>query len=59
MRIKNPPVNAGNSRFNPWVRKVPWRRNWQLTPVFLPGESRGQKSLAGYSSRGHKESEHD
>ena len=35
-------------RFNPWVRKIPWRRAWQLTPVFLPGESHGQRSLAGY-----------
>ena len=43
--------------FNPWVRKIPWRRNWQPTPVFLPGESYGQRSLAGYSSRGHKESD--
>ena len=35
--------------FNPWVSKIPWRRAWQPTPVFLPGESHGQKSLAGYS----------
>ena len=33
-------------RFNPWVGKTPWRREWQLTPVFLPGESHGQRSLA-------------
>ena len=43
--------------FDPWVGKIPWRRAWQLTPVFLPGESHGQRSLAGYSSRGHKESD--
>ena len=42
-------------RFNPWVRKIPWRRAWQPTPVFLPGEYHGQRSLAGYSSWGHKE----
>ena len=42
--------------FDPWVRKIPWRRKWQPTPVFLPGESHGQRSLAGYSPRGHKES---
>ena len=36
-------------RFNPWVRKIPWRRKWQLTPVFLPGRSHGQRSLVGYS----------
>ena len=33
--------------FNPWVRKIPWRRKWQSTPVFLPGKSHGQRSLAG------------
>ena len=33
--------------FNPWVRKIPWRRTWQPTPVFLPGESHGQRSLVG------------
>ena len=41
--------------FDPWFRKIPWRRKWQITPVFLPGESHGQRSLAGYSSWGHKE----
>ena len=35
--------------FNPWVGKIPWRRAWQPTPVFLPGESRGQRKLVGYS----------
>ena len=35
--------------FHPWVGKIPGRRAWQPTPVFLPGESHGQKSLAGYS----------
>ena len=44
-------------RFNPWVRKIPWRRAWQSTPVFLPGESHGQRSLVGYSPWGHKESD--
>ena len=34
--------------FDPWVGKVPWRRKWQLTPVFLPGKSHGQQSLVGY-----------
>ena len=42
-------------QFDPWVGKIPWRRVWQLTPVFSPGESRGQRSLAGYSPWGHKE----
>ena len=36
-------------RFDPWVRKIPWRRAWQPIPLFLPGESHGQRSLAGYS----------
>ena len=38
--------------FDPWVRKMPWRRKWQPTPVFLPGKSQGQRSLAGYSPWG-------
>ena len=41
--------------FDPWVSKIPWRREWQLTPVFLPGEFHGQRSLAGYSPWGCKE----
>ena len=40
-----------------WVRKIPWRRVWQPTPVLWPGESHGQRSLAGYSSEGCKESD--
>ena len=39
------------------VGKMPWRRAWQPTPVFLPGEAHGQRSLAGYSPQGHKESD--
>ena len=56
--VKNPPASAGDLKrcgFNPWVWKVPWRRAWQLTPVFLPRESLGQRSLEGYSPQGHKE----
>ena len=41
--------------FDPWIGKIPWRKAWQPTLVFLPGESHGQRSLAGYSPRGHKE----
>ena len=41
--------------FDPWVRKIPWRRAWQPTPVFLPGEFHGQRSLAGKGPWGHKE----
>ena len=44
-------------RFNPWVGKVPWRREWQPTPVFLPGKSHGQRSLAGCRPLGRKESD--
>ena len=40
--------------FHPWVRKIPWSRKWQPTPVFLPGEFHGQRSLAGYSPWGRK-----
>ena len=43
--------------FNPRIRKIPWRRPWQPTPVFLPGEFHGQRNLAGYSPWGHKESD--
>ena len=45
--VKNPPANAGDirDRFDPWVGKIPWRMAWQPTPIFLPGESRGQRSL--------------
>ena len=42
--------------FDSWVRKTPWRKKWQPTPVFLPKKSQGQRSLAGYSAWGHKES---
>ena len=40
--------------FNPLVVKIPWRRKWQPTPVFLPGKSHGQRSLVDYSPWGHK-----
>ena len=54
---KESACNAGDLRFNSWVRKIPWRREWQPTPVFLPGECHGQKSLADYSSWGCKKSD--
>ena len=40
--------------FSPWVGKMPWRRKWQPTPVLVPGEPHGQRSLVGYSPRGHE-----
>ena len=43
--------------FDPWVRKTPWRRKWQPTLVFLLEKSHGQRSLMGYSPRGHEESD--
>ena len=43
--------------FNPWVGKIPWRRKWQPTPLFLPGESQGQRSPAGSIPKGWKESD--
>ena len=39
-------------KLNPWIGKIPWRRKWQTTPVFLPGESHRQRSLVGYSPWG-------
>ena len=43
--------------FHPWVGKIPWRRKWQPTPIFLPGEPHGWRSLAGFSSWGCTESD--
>ena len=50
-------LQCGRPRFDPWVGKIPWRRKWQPTPVFLPGESHGRRSLVGYSPQGGKESD--
>ena len=44
-------------RFDPWVGKIPWRRKWQHSPVFLTGESHGQRSLVDCSLWGHKDSQ--
>ena len=51
--VKNTCQCRGHKRcgFYPWVRKIPWRRAWQPTPVFLPEESHGQRSLVGYSDK--------
>ena len=48
-------LQCGRLKFNPWIGKIPLNREWQPTPVFLPGEFHGQRSLAGYSPWGHKE----
>ena len=55
--VKESTCNADRPEFNPWVRTIPWQRKWQPTPVFWPGESYGQRSLAGYSPWGCKESD--
>ena len=56
-RLKHLPA-VQETRFNPWVGKIPWRRKWQPTPIFLPGESHGWRSLVGYISPwGCKESD--
>ena len=48
MVVKNPPAMQ-ETQFDPWVWKIPWRRAWLPTPVLLPGDSHGQRSLVGYS----------
>ena len=55
-RGKNQPAVQGceRPRFEPRVGKIPWRREWQPTPVLLPGEPHGQRSLAGCSPRGRR-----
>ena len=50
-------LQCGRPGFDPWVRKIPWRRKWQSTPVLLPGKSHGQRSLVGYSPWERKESD--
>ena len=58
--VKSLTANAADSRdvgLIPGSGKIPWRRKWQPTPVFLPGESHGRGSLVGYSPRGRKESD--
>ena len=59
--VKNMPAKAAATgevvKFDPWIRKIPWSRKWQSTPVFLAGNLHGQKSLVGQSPWGHKESD--
>ena len=54
---KESSCNAGDPGFNPWVGKIPWRRNWQPTLVSLPGELHGQRSLMGYTVHGVSKSQ--
>ena len=55
--IKEPACQCRRCLFDPWVRKIPWRREWQPTPVFLSGDSQGQRSLVDYNPWGCKESD--
>ena len=52
--VKNLPAMQ-ESRFNTWIRKIPWRREWLPSPAFSPGKSHGQRRLVGYSPWGCKE----
>ena len=54
---KEPACPCRRCWFNHWVGKILWRKKWQPTPVFFPGESHGQRSLVGYSPWGHRESD--
>ena len=56
LAVKKLPANAGGG-FDSWVGKILWRREWQPTPVFMPGKSLGKRILVGYSPWGHKESD--
>ena len=53
--VKSSPASAGDASWMPAVGKIPWRKAWQPTPIFLPRKSQAQRSMVGYSSRGHKE----
>ena len=55
--VKNEPAMQETTGGDAGVGNIPWRREWQPTPVFLPGKSHGQRSLVGYSLRGRKESD--
>ena len=54
--VKNLPAMQ-ETQFDPWIMKIPWRSEWLPTPIFLPGEFHGQRSLADYSPWGPKESD--
>ena len=57
--VKNLPISGRDKRcgFNPWAGKIPFKRPGHLIPVFLPGESHGQRSLVGYCPWDHKETD--
>ena len=58
--VKNPPANAGDMRdpgLTPGWGEISWRKKWQSTPIFLPGEFHGQRSMECYSLWEHRESD--
>ena len=58
LMVKNPPANEGDQDgFDPWSGKIPWRRKWQSTPIFLPEEFHEERRLVGYSLCMGKESD--
>ena len=60
LAVKNLPAKAGDNKrreFSPWLRKILWKRAWQPTLVFLPGESHGERRLVGCSPWDCKESD--
>ena len=57
LRGKEPTWQCKRHGFDPWVGKILWKRKWKPTPIFFPEKSLGQRSLAGYSPYGHKESD--
>ena len=59
LHAKESACQCRRCRIDPWVWKIPWRRKWLPTPVFLSGESHGQRDLEGYSPWGHKRVKHN
>ena len=59
LSVKESACQCRKPEFDPWVGKIPWRRKWQATVEFLPGESHGPRSLAGYSLWDHKRLGHN
>ena len=57
LRGKEPAGQSRRCEFDPWVKRTPWRRKWQHTPIFSPGKHQGQRGLAGYSPWCRKESD--
>ena len=57
--VKNLDYKAGVPAFDPWVGKIPWRKEWRPTPMFLPGEFHGQRNLVGYSPWGRRRVPHN